>query len=64
MINNLKSYRRDSVIQETALAYLVHNFPQMKDVVNACKLFNQIDVNGDGKINKQEFFERITNQIK
>ena len=43
MINNLKSYKRDSVIQETALAYLVHNFPQLKDVVNACKLFNQIE---------------------
>ena len=63
MVNNLKSYKRDSIIQETALAYLVHNFPQMKDVVNACKLFNQIDVNGDGKINKQEFLKGLQNKI-
>ena len=41
----------------------VHNFPQMKDVVNACKLFNQIDVNGDGKINKQEFLKGLQNKI-
>ena len=63
MINNLKSYKRDSVIQETALAYLVHNFPQLKDVVNACKLFNQIDINGDGKINKKEFLNGLKSKI-
>jgi len=64
MINNLKVYKRDSIIHETALAYLVHNFPQMKDVVNACKLFNQIDVNGDGKINKVEFLKGLENKIQ
>ena len=64
MINNLKVYKRDSIIQETALAYLVHNFPQMKDVVNACKLFNQIDVNGDGKINKVEFLKGLESKIQ
>jgi calcium-dependent protein kinase len=64
LIANLKAYKRDSVIQETALAYLVHNFPQMKDVVNACKLFNQIDVNGDGKINKNELLKGLQSKIK
>ena len=54
LINNLKSYRRTSVIQETALAYLVHHFPHIKDVVNACKLFNQMDRSTDGKITKAE----------
>ena len=28
----------------------------MKDVVNACKLFNQIDLNGDGKITGEELY--------
>jgi calcium-dependent protein kinase len=64
LLNNLKSYKRDSIIQETALAYLVHNFPQMKDVVNACKLFNQIDINGDGKINKQELLKGLQSKMK
>jgi len=64
LIANLKAYRKDSIIQETALAYLVHNFPQMKDVVNACKLFNQIDVNGDGKINKGELLKGLQSKIK
>jgi calcium-dependent protein kinase len=64
LISNLKAYRKDSIIQETALAYLVHNFPQMKDVVNACKLFNQIDINGDGKINKHELLKGLQSKMK
>ena len=64
LLENLKAYKRDSIIQETALAYLVHNFPQMKEVINACKLFNQIDVNGDGKINKEELLKGLKSKIK
>ena len=64
LLSNLKHYKRNSVIQETALAYLVHNFPQMKDVVNACKLFNQIDINGDGKITEEELLKGLSNKIK
>ena len=64
LLSNLKKYKRNSVIQETALAYLVHNFPQMKDVVNACKLFNQIDINGDGKITKAELLKGLSSKIK
>jgi calcium-dependent protein kinase len=56
LLTNLKNYKKNSIIQETALAYLVHNFPQMKDVINACKLFNQIDLNGDGKITEEELY--------
>ncbi len=64
LLSNLKKYRRNSVIQETALAYLVHNFPQMKDVINACKLFNQIDINGDGKITEAELYKGLSLKIK
>jgi len=64
MINNLKKYKRNSIIQETALAYLIHNFPQIKGVINACKLFNQIDVDSDGKINKEELYNGLKSKIK
>ena len=36
----------------------------MKEVVNACKLFNQIDINGDGKINKQELLKGLQTKMK
>ena len=60
LLENLKSYKKVSVIQETALAYLVHHFPHIKDVVNACKLFNQIDHSGDGKISKEELYKGLS----
>ena len=50
LINNLKNYKCESILQETALAYLVHNYPDLEEIENAYKLFNKIDVNGDGKI--------------
>ena len=64
MIDNLKNYKRESVIQETALAYIIHNFPQYKDVINACKLFNQIDSSGDGKITREELYNGISKRYK
>ena len=63
-IENLKSYKCDTIIQETALAYLVHNYSQREDVINACKLFNQIDVSGDGKINKKELLKGLKERIQ
>ena len=64
LLSNLKKYKKVSILQETALAYLVHNFPQMKEVINACKLFNQIDLNADGKITQQELYEGLRSRIK
>ena len=64
LLENLKKYRKTSTIQETALAYLVHHFPQIKDVVNSCKLFNQIDKSGDGKITKAELFKGLSERYK
>ena len=64
LIENLKAYKRTSIIQETALAYLVHHFPQNKDVVNSCKLFNQIDKSGDGKITKAELLKGLSERYK
>ena len=64
LIENMKSYKRTSVIQETALAYLVHHFPQIKDVVNSCKLFNQMDKSGDGKITKAELLKGLSERYK
>ena len=64
LVENLKNYQNQTVIQKTALAYLVHNFPNLRDIINACKLFNQIDTNCDGKINKEELLNGLKARIK
>jgi calcium-dependent protein kinase len=63
-IENLKNYKRGSIIQETALAYLVHNYPDLDEIVNACKLFGQIDTNGKGKITLNDFIEGLNKILK
>ena len=37
----------------------LYNNPQDKEVINACKLFNQIDKNCDGKISKKELYDGL-----
>ena len=64
LINNIKNYKRESALQETALAYLVHNFPQIPDVINASKLFNQIDKNDNGTINKDELYNGLKDRLR
>ena len=59
LINNLKNYKCESILQDTALAYLVHNYPDLEEVENACKLFNKIDINGDGKITSEILYQGI-----
>ena len=63
-IENLKNYKRGSIIQETALAFLVHNYPDLDEIVNACKLFGQIDTNGKGKITLNDFTEGLNKILK
>ena len=61
LINNLKNYKCESILQETALAYLVHNYPDLEEIENGYKLFNKIDINGDGKITSAILYKGIYN---
>jgi calcium-dependent protein kinase len=63
-IENLKKYKKSSEIQEVALAYLVHNSPQLKEVDTACKIFGMIDKNGNGKINQEELYNGLSELYK
>ena len=54
-VDNLKHYKRKSILQETTIAYLVHNFPEMEEIVDACKLFNKIDLKDNGQITLNDF---------
>ena len=59
LLNNVYNYHPDKVLQQAALAYLVHNNPQMKEVHNACSLYIKIDKNNDGLIKQAEFFDGL-----
>lgn len=47
-----------------ALAYLVHQFHRIKDVINTYKLFNKFDKNEDEKINKKELYNSLVRILK
>ena len=55
-VENLKKYKRKSILQETILAYLIHNFLDLEDISDACKLFDKIDVKGNGKISLDDLY--------
>ena len=59
-LNNLKKYKKESIIQEIVFMYLLHNFPQMKDIFYSNKIFNQIDENDDGKITEIDLFKYMS----
>ena len=59
LILNLKNYKNTSILHKISMAYLIHSYPQMKDVINASKLFNKIDEDDDCKINEKELLEGL-----
>ena len=54
MITNLEYYKSDNIIKCAVLAYLVHQNTNIKECVNASYLFSEIDLNKDGKLEKNE----------
>jgi calcium-dependent protein kinase len=63
-INNLKNYKRKSILQETTIAYLVHNCTDLDDVEDANNLFDKIDVYGKGKISLDDFYIGLACLVK
>ena len=53
-MNNLEYYKSDNIIRCAVLAYLVHQNTNSKECMNATFLFNEIDLNKDGKLEKSE----------
>ena len=56
LLNNLINFRCDNPLRLAVVAYLVHNNMHMNQVHEAIKLFNKIDINGDGQISKEELY--------
>ena len=54
MFQNLELYKSDNIIKCAVLAYLVHQNTNIKECINASYLFTEIDLNIDGKLEKNE----------
>jgi calcium-dependent protein kinase len=54
MLSNLENYKSDNIIKCAVLAYLVHQNTNIKECMDASKLFNSLDLNHDGKLTKNE----------
>ena len=54
LISNLEKYKSDNIIKCAVLAYLVHQNSNIQSCIDASKLFNSLDENHDGKLQKDE----------
>ena len=54
MFKNLENYKSDNIIKCAVLAYLVHQNSNILPCLEATKLFNNIDLNHDGKLEINE----------
>ena len=64
IINNLISYKPHNKLQEVALTYLVHNFPNLDEVKNINKVFANINRHADGKITKSEMTKAFKEHLR
>ena len=51
-------------MQETTIAYLVHNCTDLEGVEDANNLFDKIDVSGKGKISLDDFYIGLACLVK
>ena len=57
LIQNMTKYRSDNMLKCAVIAYLVHHITNTEACFEASKLFIKIDLNYDGKIEKNELIQ-------
>ena len=57
LIENMTKYKRDNILKCAVIAYLVHHITNTEECNEASKLFNKIDLNSDGRIEKHELIQ-------
>jgi calcium-dependent protein kinase len=61
---NIINFKNNNIIKNFVNAYLVHNNIELNECFEASKLFNIIDMNGNGIIEKNEFIEGFKKYYK
>ena len=57
LIHNMTNYRSDNILKCAVIAYLIHHITNTEECLEASKLFTKIDINSDGKIEKEELIQ-------
>ena len=61
LIENMTKYKSDNILKCAVIAYLVHHITNTEECNEASKLFNKIDLNSDGRIEKHELMQGFQN---
>ena len=64
LMRNLKNYHSDNILQCAVIAYLVRFNTHLEQCNEAAKLFVKMDMNEDGKIERDELVEGIVMYLK
>lgn len=59
MVSNLRNYKADKKIQQSSLAYIVHNLTRREDTEFLKLVFINFDTNGDGRLTKDELINGL-----
>ena len=62
-INNIKKYKIKNSLQELTFKYLVHNYPNQEEITQIYRVFNQFNLNNDGKLTKSELEKGLLNHL-
>ena len=58
-INNLIMYKPKNKLQQLALTYLVHNFPDLNEIRNINKIFLMFNTSDNGKLSREETYQGL-----
>ncbi len=58
-INNLIMYKPKNKLQQLALTYLVHNFPDLNEIKNINKIFLMFNTSDNGKLSREETYQGL-----
>lgn len=57
IISNIKTFRAEKKLQQAALAFIVHNLAKKEDIKELKNVFLAFDLNGDGRLTKDELIQ-------
>lgn len=60
IVNNIKNFRAEKKLQQAALAFIVHNLSQYEEIRELRNVFLAFDLNGDGRLTKDELIEGMS----